>query len=73
MVYCGKPSKGCSNCRERKIRVGLLRLQPPPSPLLFNPWSFPPLHFTLGASSSSMQASVAFLYAYLRFFSSSRL
>ncbi|KAK1464418.1 hypothetical protein CCUS01_07991 [Colletotrichum cuscutae] len=20
MVYCGKPSKGCSNCRERKIR-----------------------------------------------------
>lgn len=21
MVYCGKPSKGCSNCRERKIRV----------------------------------------------------
>lgn len=23
MVYCGKPSKGCSNCRERKIRVGL--------------------------------------------------
>jgi hypothetical protein len=24
MVYCGKPSKGCSNCRERKIRVSLL-------------------------------------------------
>jgi hypothetical protein len=23
MVYCGKPSKGCSNCRERKIRVCL--------------------------------------------------
>ncbi|KAH6661662.1 hypothetical protein F5X68DRAFT_178583 [Plectosphaerella plurivora] len=21
MVYCGKPSKGCSNCRERKIRL----------------------------------------------------
>ncbi|KAK7418874.1 hypothetical protein QQZ08_011083 [Neonectria magnoliae] len=21
MVYCGKPSKGCSKCRERKIRV----------------------------------------------------
>lgn len=21
MVYCGKPSKGCSNCRERKVRV----------------------------------------------------
>ena len=21
MVYCGKPSKGCSACRERKIRV----------------------------------------------------
>jgi hypothetical protein len=20
MVYCGKPSKGCSNCRERKVR-----------------------------------------------------
>lgn len=24
MVYCGKPSKGCSNCRERKIRVSPL-------------------------------------------------
>jgi hypothetical protein len=24
MVYCGKPSKGCSNCRERKIRVSLI-------------------------------------------------
>lgn len=24
MVYCGKPSKGCSNCRERKIRVSVL-------------------------------------------------
>lgn len=24
MVYCGKPSKGCSNCRERKIRVGFI-------------------------------------------------
>lgn len=23
MVYCGKPSKGCSSCRERKIRVSL--------------------------------------------------
>lgn len=21
MVYCGKPSGGCSNCRRRKIRV----------------------------------------------------
>lgn len=21
MVYCGKPSKGCQNCRERKIAV----------------------------------------------------
>ncbi|KAL7814908.1 hypothetical protein V8C44DRAFT_324816 [Trichoderma aethiopicum] len=25
MVYCGKPSKGCSNCRERKIRVGSIQ------------------------------------------------
>lgn len=24
MVYCGKPSKGCSNCRGRKIRVSPL-------------------------------------------------
>lgn len=23
MVYCGKPSKGCSSCRERKIRVSV--------------------------------------------------
>lgn len=22
MVYCGKPSKGCAECRNRKVRVG---------------------------------------------------
>ena len=36
MVYCGKPSKGCSNCRERKIRVSLpfpaVCLSSPPRP-----------------------------------------
>lgn len=33
MVYCGRPSKGCANCRKRKIRVGhhfLQELMPRP-------------------------------------------